>query len=503
MTPELVWFKRDLRVADHSPLVAATRQGPVMCLYIYEPEIMAGEDFASRHLKFINDSLRDLDAALKERGARLLIQRGEAVVVLKTLQEETGFQRIRVHQETTNGLSFERDRRVLAWAAEAGIEVVEYRQQGVMRRLPSRDGWAKQWQACVASPLVPAPRAIEDGSGSLVSEPILEPRAFGLKEDGLVDRQAGGESEGLAVLDDFLKERSRGYVIGLSSPAKAWESCSRISPYLTYGNLSMRAVYQRVGARRRDLQRLRGAGDPWSKALSAYEERLAWHCHFMQKLEDEPAIEFENMNRAFDGLREDQFDADYFEAWATGHTGYPMVDACMRALIATGWINFRMRAMLVSFAAHHLWLHWRQPALHLARCFVDYEPGIHYSQIQMQSGTTGISALRIYSPIKQATDQDPEGHFIRRWVPELANVSARHIAEPHRMSPEEQEAAGCRIGRDYPAPIVDHLQAYSAAKKRMYAVRKQAKISGESDRVFQRHGSRRRQSARMRGRIMR
>ena len=311
------------------------------------------------------------------------------------------------------------------------------------------------------------------------------------------------ESEGLASLEDFLKERSRGYVNGLSSPAEAWESCSRISPYLTYGNLSMRTVYQRVSARRRDLQRLRGARDPWSKALSAYEERLAWHCHFMQKLEDEPAIEFENMNRAFDGLREDQFNADYFEAWATGHTGYPMVDACMRALIATGWINFRMRAMLVSFSAHHLWLHWRKPALHLARCFVDYEPGIHYSQIQMQSGTTGISALRIYSPIKQAKDQDPHGHFIRRWVPELANVSARHIAEPHRMSSEEQEAAGCRIGRDYPAPIVDHLQAYGAAKKRMYAARKQAKISGESDRVFHRHGSRRRQSARMRGRGMR
>ena len=101
----------------------------------------------------------------------------------------------------------------------------------------------------------------------------------------------------------------------------------------------------------------------------------------MQKLEDEPEIEFRNFNRAYDGLREDEFNDEYFEAWCHGRTGYPMVDACMRALHQTGWINFRMRAMLVSFASYHLWLHWRQPALYLARLFLDYEPGIHYSQI--------------------------------------------------------------------------------------------------------------------------
>ncbi|MEM8564119.1 MAG: deoxyribodipyrimidine photo-lyase [Pseudomonadota bacterium] len=496
MTPELVWFKRDLRVADHSPLMAAAKRGPVLCLYIYEPEVIAADDFSRRHLLFINDSLRDLDAALRERGARLLIRCGEAVSVLKALQEQTGFQRIRVHQETTNGVSFTRDRRVLDWAADANIEVVEYRQQGVMRKLPSRDGWAKQWQSFVTSPMVAAPRALEDASTSLASEKVQEPAAFGLEDDGLHERQTGGEAEGSRVLVEFLKARSRDYVGGLSAPGRAWESCSRISPYLAYGNLSIRAVYQRVVAKRRDLQRSRGQRDEWSKALAAYEERLAWHCHFIQKLEDEPAIEFQNMNRAFDGLRENAFNDDYFDAWKTGRTGYPMVDACMRALIATGWINFRMRAMLVSFAANHLWLHWRRPALHLARCFVDYEPGIHYSQIQMQSGTTGISAMRIYSPTKQAQDQDPEGHFIRRWVPELANVATDFIAEPQRMPLDVQAAANCEIGVDYPLPIVDHRTAYGAAKQRLHAVRKQAKISGESDRVFQRHGSRRRQSER-------
>ncbi|MEM9257448.1 MAG: deoxyribodipyrimidine photo-lyase [Pseudomonadota bacterium] len=498
MTPELVWFKRDLRVADHSPLVAAAKRGPVLCLYIYEPDIIRGEDFSRRHLLFINDSLRNLDTALRERGTRLLIRSGDAVSVLAELHRETGFSRIRVHQETTNSISFERDQRVLSWANAVGVDVVEYLQQGVVRRLRSRNGWAKQWQEFVASPLVSAPGVLTDASVSLSSEPLRDAADFKLENDGLVERQAGGETQGNRVLRDFLKTRSRDYTAGLSSPGLAWDACSRISAYLAYGNLSLRSVYQQVVARRRDLQRSRGINDAWSKNLGAFEERLAWHCHFIQKLEDEPRIEFENMNPAFDGLREGQFDAGRFAAWQAGRTGYPMVDACMRALIATGWINFRMRAMLVSFSAHHLWLHWRRPALHLARCFVDYEPGIHYSQIQMQAGTTGISALRIYSPIKQAREQDPEGHFIRRWVPELAQVPLEYIAEPHRMPRDIQVSADCRIGIDYPPPIVDHLKAYRVAKQRMQAVRKAAKLSGDSDRVFERHGSRRRQNHRNR-----
>ena len=492
MKPELVWFKRDLRLADHSPLVAAAKRGPVICLYIYEPELLAAEDFSRRHLLFINDSLRDLDASLRQRGGRLLLRTGDAVSVLADLYEQTGFERIRVHQETTNGISFERDRRVLDWAETAAVDVVEYRQQGVERRLPTRDGWAKQWQAFATSPLVPPPRELVDGAAGLEAGAVRDPQDLGLPDDGLVERQPGGETEGAGVLREFLKIRSRYYVEGLSSPASAWDACSRISPYLAYGNLSLRSVYQRVVARRWDLQRSQGAGNTWCKSLAAYEERLAWHCHFIQKLEDEPRIEFENMNRGFDGLREGQFNEAHFTAWAQGRTGYPMVDACMRALTATGWINFRMRAMLVSFASHHLWLHWREPALHLARLFVDYEPGIHYSQVQMQSGTTGISTLRIYSPAKQALDQDPEGHFIRRWVPELARVPVEYIAEPHRMPADVQALTGCHIGRDYPAPIVEHLVAYRDAKQRMSAARKAAKLSGESDRVFKRHGSRRR-----------
>jgi deoxyribodipyrimidine photo-lyase len=167
-----------------------------------------------------------------------------------------------------------------------------------------------------------------------------------------------------------------------------------------------------------------------------------------------------------------------------------MVDACMRSLVATGWLNFRMRAMLVSFASYHLWLHWRQTGLFLARQFLDYEAGIHWSQMQMQSGTTGINTLRIYSPTKQALDQDPQGLFIRRWVPELGRVPLPYLAEPWKMDLSVQRLAGCVIGVDYPCPIVDDKAATQAAKDRMYGLRKTEQAREEADQVQARHGSR-------------
>ena len=185
----------------------------------------------------------------------------------------------------------------------------------------------------------------------------------------------------------------------------------------------------------------------------------------MQKLEDEPSIEFRNFARVCDGLRENDFNDATFTAWCEGRTGYPMVDACMRSLVATGWLNFRMRAMLVSFASYHLWLHWRQTGLFLARQFLDYEPGIHWSQMQMQSGTTGINTLRMYSPTKQAQDQDPEGLFIRRWVPDLSKVPLPYLATPWKMDESVQRLAGCMIGVDYPQPIVDDKAAMKAASE--------------------------------------
>ena len=216
----------------------------------------------------------------------------------------------------------------------------------------------------------------------------------------------------------------------------------------------------------------------------------------MQKLEDEPRLEHENLARAMDGLREADFDEHKLEAWCNGRTGYPMVDACMRALLATGWVNFRMRAMLVSFASYDLFLHWRRPGLHLARHFLDYEAGIHWSQMQMQSGTTGINTLRIYSPTKQLIDHDPEGVFVRHWVPELARVPKAFLAEPWTMPRETQREAGCAIGVDYPAPIVDHAAAIASARQRLSALRGTREARAEAQAIVKKHGSRKKPAKR-------
>jgi deoxyribodipyrimidine photo-lyase len=226
------------------------------------------------------------------------------------------------------------------------------------------------------------------------------------------------------------------------------------------------------------------------EGLKSFESRLHWRCHFVQKLESEPDIEMHNMHRGFDGLREPHFNRDYFDRWRKAETGLPLIDACMHMLAETGWINFRMRALLVSFSSYQLWNHWREPAHHLAREFLDFEPGIHYSQIQMQSGVTGINTLRIYNPVKQAQDQDPEGKFVKRWLPALANVPKEFIFEPWTMPQGLQQEIGVIIGDTYPEPVVDHLATARHAREVMWALRREPAAREEARKVFDKHGSR-------------
>ena len=479
----LVWFKRDLRVLDHAPLAAAQSQHDALGLFIIEPDWWQSPECDAIHVDFALGCLRELRVELAQRNMPLLVAVGPALEVLEKLHAEVGFTHVYSHEETGTGWSYQRDLKVAAWCRSQQVPWREFTQTGVVRLLRSRSGWAKRWQSRMDAPLI-LPNDSFNAAVSLDQPDLPTLANLGLSPHGKT-LQAAGEKAAQQTLQSFLQSRGQNYRKAISSPLSAQDGCSRLSPHLAFGTLSMRTVHQATEAA---IASTNDRGLAY--ALRGFAGRLRWHCHFMQKLEDEPAIEFKNFARACDGLREDEFNPDYFAAWCAGQTGFPMVDACMRSLKATGWLNFRMRAMLVSFSSYHLWLHWREPGLFLARQFLDFEPGIHWSQMQMQSGTTGINTLRMYSPTKQAHDQDPEGLFIRRWVPELARVPLPYLAEPWKMDITVQRMVGCLIGVDYPAPVVNEKVALKLAKDRLYGLRQTSAARLEAGGVQVRHGSR-------------
>jgi deoxyribodipyrimidine photo-lyase len=474
----LVWFKRDLRIADHPALTLAAGLGPVLPLYVTEPEYWALPDTSARQWEMTAEALTDLGRALTAIGAPLVVRTGDVVTVLDRLCRQHRISRIVSHEETGNLWTYARDRRVAQWARGAGVQWTELPQSGVTRRLASRDGWARARDAHVAGALLPVPAL----SAVVGVEPGQIPgaRALRLADDRCPHRQTGGRAQGLALLDSFLGHRGEPYRAAMSSPLTGERACSRLSPHLALGTLSIREVAQ-VTAQRQECR----PGGRWGGALTSFQSRLAWRDHFIQKLEDQPGIELRSLHPAAEAARPRLTDASRLHAWAAGETGLPFLDACLRYLAATGWLNFRMRAMVTSFASYHLWLDWRLSGAHLARMFTDYEPGIHWPQVQMQSGTTGINTPRIYNPVKQGHDQDPTGAFTRRWLPELAAVPDAFLQEPWKW-PD----AARLLGHRYPEPVVDVATAAREARDAIWSARRTPGFAEDAARIVTRHASR-------------
>jgi deoxyribodipyrimidine photo-lyase len=480
---QVVWLKRDLRLRDHEPLCEAAERGPVVVLFVVEPWLWTRPPYDPTHYAFVRASLVELDRELRALGGRLTVRVGRMVEVLDTLHRDLadvgGVAHLWSHQETGLGSTYARDRAVKRWCRAAGVPWTECLQDGVMRAQPHRDGWSRRWERQMRRPVLRAPEAVVDVADRTTTPwdhgalPTLEDLGLTVAS-GLEGLPEPGEAAGLRQLQSFLSGPACAYRRSMSSPLTAWSGGSRLSAHLAWGNLSVRFVAQKVWRAQHAASRGRG-GVPVAE-LEAFGSRLRWRGHFMQKLEDEPEAEERDLLPAMRSVRQ-RLDADRLGAWREGRTGYPMVDACMRSLAHRRWLNFRMRAMVVSFACYDLWLPWKAVAEVLAPWFLDFEPGIHYPQVQMQAGSTGINSLRIYDPVKQGRDHDPEGRFVHRWVPELRGVPPEAL---HHLSD---------LPENYPRPLVEHRPAAAAARRRIEAVHGASRR--EAREVHRRHGSRR------------
>ncbi|MBN2866263.1 MAG: deoxyribodipyrimidine photo-lyase [Thiotrichales bacterium] len=491
---DILWFKRDLRVQDNVALVGALQSSKqnsagLLPLYIIEPQAWQQPDASYRQWQFVVDCLETLNRALTEIGQPLQVYVGNADEIFQTLTERYQINALWSHQETGNAWSFKRDIAVKKWCHAQNIRWHQPPQHPIQRGTFNRDEYGQLSNAFFNTMPLPAPKKsilksfFAEHTFSLDTVIHLElPLTYWANEN----TQRGGRHRAEKALNSFLQSRSERYLQTIAKPLTAPRFSSRLSPHLAWGTLSIREVMTATEHAIADSQNAFN-----KRNLQAFYQRLHWQSHFMQKLESEPEIEFTAMHPLFNNLRPWNEQAEqHFEAWKTGQTGYPMVDACMRSLIQTGWLPFRMRAMVMSFASYQLWLPWQKTAPFLASLFTDYEPGIHYSQVQMQSGVTGINQMRVYNPVKQSHDQDPTGQFIKQWCPELRALSPEEIHAPW-LTDNELFASKVELGVDYPLPIVDNDTTARFAKQTLSEVRKQLESKELSRAVFIKHGSRR------------
>ena len=478
---KIVWFRYDLRLEDNQAFIEATKNGNVLPIFIFDKNYYKLDTSSSFHLKFCEDSLKDLNQSLKNLyNSKINIYYGDTTEILKNISKKFNISEIYSHHVFKNNYLSKIDGKISKFFKECNIQWYLFNQFGIQLGKRDRYRWSYNWNKFINQPVLE-----KRVNCNFIIDPDHNKNcaiSTNFIDDKLI--QEGGRKNAVKLLNSFLDNRSDNYQKEMSSPITGEKSCSRLSPYITYGNISLREIYRATKQKlNEDISIVK------KKSLIAFKSRLAWHCHFIQKLYDEPEIEFKNLNSAFDGLREDDFNSHYYEAWKNGNTGYPFIDACMRYLKVNGWINFRMRAMLVSFASYQLWLDWKKTSKHMAKLFTDYEPGIHYSQFQMQSGTTGINSIRIYNPIKQSIDQDPDGNFIRKWVPELKNVQGKLIHEPWKMTYIDQKSISIELGKNYPLPIIENNKATKIAKDKIWKVKKSKEAKLLSSQILIKHAS--------------
>ena len=488
MTTSVWWIKRDFRLYDNDALEQALQtSGTVLPLFVFEPDLIAQPDYSPMHVHAWQQALHDLRNRLIDLGSNVYIACGDIENTLTHLHSEYGFDAMFSHEETGTDWTFQRDIAVRKWCQSYKVKWTELPQNAVIRGLTDRDERQPVFRKrLLDTPTVPSPASVPLPANAATAceqqsipdfRQFFEPSAYSLIKFDTI--QTVTEPKAHSDLRDFLERRGFRYSGGISSPNTAFEAGSRLSAHLAWGTISLRTVFiATMNAQAKYKSQANKTSTQWGKSLRAFSSRLHWHDHFIQRLESAPAMEFQAINPAYADIEYDD-DPSRLEAWCRGKTGFPLVDACMRCLQATGFLNFRMRAMVVSFAVYGLHLSWRTIHAPLAQIFLDYEPGIHLSQLQMQAGVVGINTIRVYNPTKQILDQDPDCVFIKRWIPELATFTSADIASYETTD----------LGA-YPSPIVEFKSNAREMKNRIFAVRKSDSGKRASQEVLQKHGSR-------------
>ena len=450
----LVWHCRNLRTDDHPAIEYATgRYAAILPIFIIDPAFYNAAGMAcDARIQFMLESLADLAGQYESLGGGLTMLHGEPVELLNEL--DTHVAHIVTTADPTGRYGLRRDNAV----AEA-CDITFVDADGLRRDVPdTRDGWSEHVESYLTATIHEA-----DGEEIPVQhvdtgiDPAWVEDYYDISPDKQISR-IGGTEHAVQVLNDFTDSLSE-YPGNISAPTDARTGTSQLSPYLRFGCLSVRQVYQAVD------------NTPGSaQATEMFTSRLYWNRHYNQKLADWAGWMEQAVNPVLEDFHRETHDPDRVEAWKAGMTGYPMVDASMRCLRQTGWLNFRMRAMCASFLCDLLQQPWKIGADFFYYHLLDADPAINYTQFQLQAGVDGTNMLRIYNPRKQVRDNDPDGEFIKKWVPELEALPVEYLDQPEKTPLHVQDEVGVRIGETYPYPIVEYEAAREAIIEKFEAV---------------------------------
>ena len=475
----VIWFKRDLRLQDNEAIFNAINSDKkTLFLYVLENSLIDDPHYDKRHWNFIKQSIVDINEDLAKHNTKILCVQTEVITAFNQLQNYYKIDTVFSHQETGLLITYKRDKDFTRYCRNNNINWIENNNNGVLRGLLNREDWFEKWDEYMASPQI----NIQYSHTNFINLNKIKNLEKGFIIPNLETKpsnrfQPGGTKMAWKYAVSFFEKRHKQYMFHISKPALARESSSRLSPYIAWGNVSIRQIFQKA---------LEYKNNSNKRHLGAFISRLRWQAHFIQKFEMEHTMENASVNKGYHKLKK-SVSVKYQKAWKEGKTGFPLVDASMRCLIETGYLNFRMRSLLVSFFTHILWQPWQASSQHLSKQFLDFEPGIHFPQLQMQAGETGINNLRIYNPIKNSLEHDADASFIKKWVPELANLPTPFIHEPYLMTPLDQQFNNFRLGENYPHPIVELKSARKKASDILWNLKRNPRVREESIRILKKH----------------